>query len=78
MTSKGHVNRRFRRIDSEGVIGGVCAGLGYYFGIPTWIIRVVLFLVVAGTGVGVLPYLLLWFFVPDVDRTPDDYEERCG
>lgn len=78
MASKDHVNRKFRLIESEGWVGGVCAGIGYHFGISTWIIRIVLFLILMGTGVGLIPYLLLWFFVPDVGVTPDDYEERCG
>jgi phage shock protein PspC (stress-responsive transcriptional regulator) len=78
MTSRDHANRKFRLIESEGWLGGVCAGLGYYFGISTWIIRLAAFLIVTGTGIGVLPYLALWIFVPDTGGTPDDYEERCG
>lgn len=70
--------RRFRLINCERWVGGVCAGVGYYFGISTWIVRLAWFLILMGTDVGIVPYLLLWIFVPDPGGTPDDYEERCG
>jgi len=69
---------KFRLIDNEGWIGGVCAGIAYYFGIRAWLVRLLLVLVTICYGVGIIPYVLLWIFVPDAGRTPSDYEERCG
>ncbi len=78
MGSDDRVIRKFRLMEREGWLGGVCAGIGYYFGIQTWIVRIVCFLIFVGTGVAIIPYILLWFFVPDVGTTPSDYEERCA
>lgn len=77
MRSNDH-SRRFRLIEREAWFGGVCAGIGYYFGISTWIVRLVCFLLLMSTGVGIIPYALLWIFVPNVGTTPSDYKSRCG
>lgn len=45
------------------VVGGVCGGLGEYFGIDPIIVRLV-FLGLLISGPGLLVYLLAWIFVP--------------
>ena len=69
---------QFRRISGPGWIGGVCAGLAYRTGLPTWAIRLVWALLVLCKGVGVLAYVLLWIFVPKAGGTPNDYTDRTG
>lgn len=58
--------RTFRRSRTNRVLTGVCGGLGNYFGINPVIFRI-LFVVLAlpGGAPGILPYLLLWLFMPE-------------
>lgn len=55
--------RKLRRQD--GVIGGVCGGLGAFFGLNPWWFRL-LFLILALPGglPGVVPYMILWIAIP--------------
>ncbi len=68
--------RNLRKVPGESWIGGVCAGLGYTIGVPTWVIRIVFVLSVLIYGFGVLPYVLLWIFLPSWQNgQPSDYEQ---
>lgn len=69
------MKREFKRITGEEWIGGVCAGLAYWLGIPTWLVRLCWVGVSFFSGVGIIIYILLWIFTPEWDATPDDYEE---
>lgn len=68
---------QFRRLPGPGWIGGVCAGLAYRTGVPTWIIRLTLTLLILCKGIGLIPYVLLWIFVPSASK-PSDYTARTG
>lgn len=68
---------QYRRLSGPGWIGGVCAGLAYRTGLPTWAIRLVWALLILCKGVGLVPYVLLWIFVPKAS-TPSDYTDRTG
>jgi phage shock protein C len=46
------------------MLGGVCAGLGQYFGIDPTIVRLFFVVFTLVNGAGVLVYLLLWLIVP--------------
>lgn len=53
------------RSESNIRIAGVCGGLGEFFGIDPTIFRVIfIFLLLPGGLPGLLPYLLLWIFIP--------------
>ncbi len=67
-----------RRIKAKGWVAGVCAGVGYWLGVPTWIVRLLWTLMVLVLGFGLLLYVLLWIFMPVWDRVPEDYETRAG
>ena len=55
--------KQLRRQD--GVVAGVCGGLGEFFGIdPLWFRLLFLFLMLPGGLPGVLPYLALWLIIP--------------
>lgn len=60
-------------------LGGVCAGIAYYFGIKTWIVRVAFITLVFLTyGPVVLAiYSLLASFLPKYKYIPPDYERVC-
>ncbi len=53
------------RSRNDSMIGGVCGGLGQYLGIdPTFVRLFFVLLALAGNGIGVLIYLLLWIILP--------------
>ena len=56
-------HKQLRRQD--GVVAGVCGGLGEFFGIdPLWFRLLFLFLMLPGGFPGVLTYLILWVIIP--------------
>ena len=73
-----HSNRRTKKLyrDKEkGMIGGVAAGLGHYFGVDAVWIRIVLILLVfAGFGTGILAYIILWIVTPEAVTTTEKLE----
>ena len=69
--------KRLRRNKIDGVIGGVCAGLGDYFNIDPVVVRilaVVAMFLSGGTAFWV--YLGFWIFVPSDKRAPYRREYR--
>lgn len=56
--------RRLYRDQKRKVLGGVCAGLGYYFNVdPVWI-RLLFVLLTFAWGIILLAYIILWIAVP--------------
>lgn len=58
-------DKRFYRSNQHRIIGGVCGGLGNYFGIDPVIMRVIFFILAFAGGGGVLIYIILWILVPE-------------
>lgn len=55
-----------RRSRGNRVLGGVCGGLGAFFGLnPLWFRILFILLAIPGGVPGVVPYLLLWLIIPD-------------
>lgn len=49
----------------NGIIAGVCGGLGEFFGIsPIWFRILFLLLFLPGGVPGLLPYIILWIVIP--------------
>lgn len=49
----------------NGIVAGVCGGLGAFFGINPWVFRLIfLVLMIPGGLPGMIPYLLMWLIVP--------------
>ena len=57
--------KRLYRSKEDRWIGGVCGGIGEYFGIDPIIIRLLFLLAFLGWGAGLLIYLLMWIIVPE-------------
>lgn len=56
-------SRQLRR--QNGIIAGVCGGLGAYFGIsPLWFRVLFVILALPGGAPGLLPYIILWIVIP--------------
>jgi phage shock protein PspC (stress-responsive transcriptional regulator) len=66
---------KFKRVSGHEWLGGVCGGIAYSLGIPTWIVRMAVVVFVLSFGVGIVPYVLLWIFVPSWENDPRDYNE---
>jgi len=63
--------RRLFRSTDEAKLGGVCAGLGYYFGIdPVWI-RIGFLIALFFFGSGPLIYIILWIALPEATTTAE-------
>jgi len=70
--------KRFRRNKIDGVIGGVCAGIGDYIGVDPIIVRiltVVSFFLLLGPLV-IFIYIGFWMFTPSDKRAPYRREYR--
>lgn len=63
--------KRLLRDPDDKVIAGVAAGLSAYFGIKDPLLVRALFVLFALTGIGIIPYVVLWLFVPKARTTAD-------
>lgn len=72
---KGTVKRLYRDAD-DAVLGGVCSGIAYYFGIdPVWLrLAFVIALFLAGSGP--LLYIILWILIPKAKSTSEKLQMR--
>jgi phage shock protein C len=61
---------RLYRSRTDKFLGGVCGGLGKYIGVDSTIIRIVFLILLFGTGIGFLLYILLWILLP-VEGAPE-------
>jgi phage shock protein C len=61
--------KKLRRSRSNRWIGGVCGGLGEFFGLSAFWFRLLFFILLLPGGLpGVLPYLILWLIIPSEKR----------
>lgn len=60
-------SRRLARSRTDFMVGGVCGGLGKYFGIDPTIVRLIFVLLVISGGSGILLYFVLWIVMPRED-----------
>lgn len=58
-------DKPYRRLERQnGMMAGVCGGLGEYFSVdPIWF-RIVFFILLLPGGASAFPYFLLWLFMP--------------
>ena len=56
--------RRFYRDPDGRIVGGVCSGIGYYFGVEPIIIRLLFVVTFFTLGGGILIYIILWIITP--------------
>lgn len=66
----GQSEKRLFRDEDNAAIGGVCAGIGNYFGIDPVVVRI-LFILMLFAGFGFLLYVILWIAVPRAQNSID-------
>jgi phage shock protein PspC (stress-responsive transcriptional regulator) len=69
-TTTSQRKRLFRDPDQR-ILGGVCAGLGHYFGLDPVMIRLLLVGIVLLGGSGILLYIILWIVMPKAETAAD-------
>lgn len=67
-------NRKLYRDTENGMIGGVLAGLGHYFGIDKVWLRIFLLVLIFAGGTGILAYIILWIVMPEARTTAEKLE----
>lgn len=68
--------KRLYRDPERKTIGGVCSGLGAYFGIdPVWM-KIIFLVLIFASGFSILVYLILWIAVPEARTTAEKLEMR--
>lgn len=68
---KATYEKKLLRSADDVVFGGVCSGLGYYFGIQTKWVRILFVLFFLFGGSGVLLYIVLWIVMPVASSRSD-------
>ncbi len=68
----------YLRRSPNGILGGVCQGLGEHFGISPNIMRLIWVVSALLAGTGVLFYLVLWWIMPSADTEDSDYWQLSG
>jgi phage shock protein PspC (stress-responsive transcriptional regulator) len=68
-------HRMYRNPDNS-IISGVCSGMGAYWDVDPWIIRVVMILLCFAGGLGALTYLILWIVLPEAKTTAQKIEMK--
>ncbi len=66
----------FRRNKIDGVMGGVCAGIGDYLNVDPIVVRILTVISFFMTGVTFFIYIGFWIFTPSDNRAPYRREHR--
>jgi phage shock protein C len=64
--------RQLRRSKENRVIGGVCGGLGRYFGIDPILFRIGFLALLIPGGFGLLLYIISWIAIPEFRTVQDE------
>ena len=70
-------SKKLFRDGDDKFLGGVSAGIAHYFGVDTlWIRLAWIVSVIAGFGIGILIYILLWILIPEAETTADKLQMK--
>jgi phage shock protein PspC (stress-responsive transcriptional regulator) len=65
-----------RMPEAKSMLCGVCSGIAYYAGVPSWLIRFIfLLLALMGCGIPVAAYIVFCIVLPRTDVVPEDFDE---
>ncbi len=68
--------KKLYRDPDNSIISGVCGGLGTYFNVDPVLFRVLFILAVIFTGIGLLPYIILWIVIPQAKTLEQKMEMK--
>lgn len=68
-------HRMYRDPDHR-IIGGVCSGMGAYWRIDPWIMRIIFIIISIMGGMGILIYLILYIVLPEAKSTAQKIEMK--
>ncbi len=68
-------HRMYRDPDNR-IIGGVCAGMGAYWRLEPWLIRIIFVILAMMGGLGILVYLILYIVLPEARTTAQKIEMK--
>ncbi|MGD0342796.1 MAG: PspC domain-containing protein [Bacteroidales bacterium] len=68
-------HRMYRDPDHR-MIGGVCAGMGAYWNMDPWIVRLIFVVITMFGGLGLLIYLILYIVLPEAKTTAQKIEMK--
>jgi phage shock protein PspC (stress-responsive transcriptional regulator) len=69
-------SKRLYRDKDNSIFGGVCSGVGHYFGLDPVFLRLAFAISFFAWGSGFLFYLLLWFIIPEAKTTAEKLEMK--
>ena len=69
-------NRKLYRDPENAILGGVAAGLAAYFGIETWIVRLLLVILTFPIQLILIVYIVLWIVLPKAVTSAQKLEMR--
>ncbi len=59
------MNKRLYRSTTNKFAGGVCGGIAQYLDVDPTLVRLITVLLIMFTGVGLIPYIVLWIVMPE-------------
>src|SRR5690606_39039155 len=69
-------DRSLFRDPDDKILGGVCSGLGHYFGLESKWVRLLFLIVFFFGGAGLLVYIVLWIVLPKAKTRADKMKMR--
>jgi len=67
---------RMYRDTEHRIIGGVCAGMGAYWNLEPWLVRIIFIILAMMGGLGILVYLILYIVLPEAKTTAQKIEMK--
>jgi len=69
-------SKKLYRDPDDTVLGGVCSGVGHYFGVDKIWFRAAFLIALLVFGTGVILYLILWIIIPSAKTTSEKLEMK--
>lgn len=69
--------KKLYRSKTDRKIGGVCGGLGEYFGVDSTLVRLAAVVLIFASGAGLIAYIVAWAIIPERPNHVDvSYEAK--
>lgn len=68
--------KRIYRSQTDKIIGGVCGGIGEYFSIDPFIVRIIFVILTITAGIGAPVYIVSWIIIPQSTQITIDSNQQ--